>query len=286
MRASGGAVTNGREKHVELNPVFINELRQSPFRRKPSLSIVLWGVVAFALMWAAQNLDAPTAMFWIPILALPFLAPSFAAGTFAKEYEQQTWQDLFLTNLTNFQVVMGKFWAAMLQTSLPLLAVAPALGLIFARAVRHSHGATAALYGGLPDIVGFMLLFTVKLVFLSGLYVLIGMVCSRYSANRRGALIWNYIVMFAFTFLGSMVWQLHANGYNSVAVNSNHMLDGSFLPLGFMEGPHLLFCSVAGLGSCFLLWVSLSEQRGYKERQEGTAGTGWKVKSPRPADTI
>jgi hypothetical protein len=277
---------------VELNPVFINELRQSPYRRRPALAIVLWGVAAFALMWAAHSLDAPTPMFWIPILALPFLVPSFAAGAFAKEYEQQTWQDLFLTNLTNFQVVMGKFWAAMLQTAFPLLALVPALGLIFARAVAHQPFHTgeevASLnYFSLPAIMGFMMLFAVKLVLLSGLYVLIGMVCSRYSTNRRGALIWNYVVMFVFTLLGSMVWQLYANGYNSVAVNSNRMMDGSFLPLGFMEGPHLLFCFVAGGGSCFLLWVSLSEQRGYQDRLEGTVGQGWKPRTARPApDTV
>ncbi len=270
---------------MELNPVFINELRQSPFRRKPALTIVLWGVAAFFLMWMARSIEAPTSMFWIPILALPFLVPSFAAGAFAKEYEQQTWQDLFLTNLTNFQVVMGKFWAAMLQTAFPLLALVPALGLILARAVTQSVQGTGGSvspgdevvsmgYDGLPMIALFMTLFAVKLVFLSGLYVLIGMVCSRYSTSRRGALIWNYVVMFGFTFLGSMVWQLASNGYNSTVVNAGHMMDSRFLPVGFMEGPHLLFCSVAGLGSCFLLWISLSEQRGYQERQQGTVGQG------------
>lgn len=281
---------------MELNPVFINELRQSPFRRRPAQAILLWGAAAFFLMWTAHSLDAPTPMFWIPILALPFLVPSFAAGAFAKEYEQQTWQDLFLTNLTNFQVVMGKFWAAMLQTAFPLLALVPALGLIFARAVTRpvpvsgvigiSDEAIGFGYAGLSSIVSFMVLFAVKLVFLSGLYVLIGMACSRYSSSRRGALIWNYVVMFAFTLLGSMVWQLYANGYNSMDVNSRRMMDGSFLPLGFMEGPHLLFCSVAGLGSCFLLWVSLSEQRGYQERLDGTAGQGWKAAARGTADTV
>jgi len=274
---------------VELNPVFINELRQSPFRRRPAQSIILWGAGAFFLMWTAHSLDAPTQMFWIPILALPFLVPSFAAGAFAKEYEQQTWQDLFLTNLTNFQVVMGKFWAAMLQTAFPLLALVPALGLIFARAVERQsvpvgNDLLSASYDSLPSIVFFMVLFAVKLVFLAGLYVLIGMVCSRYSVSRRGALIWNYVVMFAFTLLGSMVWQLYANGYNSVAMNSSRMLTGSFLPFGFMEGPHLLFCAVAGGGSCFLLWVSLSEQRGYQERQDGAVGKGWKSAAQRAAD--
>jgi ABC-type transport system involved in multi-copper enzyme maturation permease subunit len=276
---------------VELNPVFINELRQSPFRRRPSQTILLWGAAAFFLMWMAHSLDAPTPMFWIPILALPFLVPSFAAGAFAKEYEQQTWQDLFLTNLTNFQVVMGKFWAAMLQTAFPLLALVPALGLIFSRAVNHQsiqpgNEAFVVAYDSLASIVFFMLLFAAKLVLLSGLYVLIGMVCSRYSSNRRGALIWNYVVMFAFTLLGSMVWQLYANGYNSMDVNTRRMMDGSFLPIGFMEGPHLLFCAVAGGGSCFLLWVSLSEQRGYQERQDGTAGQGWKAKATRAPDTV
>ncbi len=276
---------------MELNPVFINELRQSPFRRRPAQAILVWGAVAFFLMWMAHSLDAPTPMFWIPILALPFLVPSFAAGTFAKEYEQQTWQDLFLTNLTNFQVVMGKFWAAMLQTAFPLLALLPALGLIFARAVtqqpvRNPDETLSLVSTSLPAVCFFMVLFAVKLVLLSGLYVLIGMVCSRYNSNRRGALIWNYVVMFAFTFLGSMVWQLYANGYNSVAVNTNRMMNGSFLPLGFMEGPHLLFCLVAGGGSCFLLWVSLSEQRGYQERQEGTVGQGWKTVDERATDTV
>ena len=274
---------------MEINPVFINELRQSPYRRRAALSMVLWGVAAFFLMWMAHSLNAPTPMFWIPILALPFLVPSFAAGTFAKEYEQQTWQDLFLTNLTNFQVVMGKFWAAMLQTAFPLLALVPALGLIFARAMTQptSTGEEMAgmSYDSLPSIVFFMLLFALKLVFLAGLYVLIGMACSRYNASRRGALIWNYVVMFAFTLTGSMVWQLYANGYNAVAVNSSRMTDGHFLPVGFMEGPHLLFCAVAGLGSCFLLWVSLSEQRGYQDRHDGATAQGWKSAAQRASDT-
>ncbi len=275
---------------MELNPVFVNELRQSPFRRRPVHSIVIWGAAAFLLMWMAHSVDAPTPLFWIPILALPFLVPSFAAGAFAKEYDQQTWQDLYLTNLTNFQVVMGKFWAAMLQTAFPLLALLPALGLIFARAalklpVQSYSPDTDFTFDSLPLVVLFMLLFAVKLVFLTGLYVLIGMVCSRYSRSRRTALIGNYVVMLAFTVLGTMVWQLMASGYNSTMVTPGRMLSGSFLPVGFMEGPHLLFCSVAGIGSCFLLWVSLSEQRGYRERQEGNTARGWQTAAPRPSDT-
>lgn len=277
---------------MEQNPVFINELRQSAFRRRPAVTIILWGAAAFLLMWMAHTADAPTMMFWIPILALPFLVPSFAAGTFAKEYEQQTWQDLFLTNLTNFQVVMGKFWAAMLQTAVPLLATVPALGLILVRALSTQpqpipgEETVTTFSADLPSIVGFMILFAIKLVFLSGLYVLIGMVCSRYSGNRRGALIWNYVAMLLFTLFGTMVWQLYANGYNSVMVNSQRLLASSFLPVGFMEGPHLLFCFVAGGGSCFLLWVSLSEQRGYEERRRGKANQGWNAgaasKEPAP----
>ncbi len=265
---------------MELNPVFINEIRQSPFRRRPILSIAVWAAAAFVLMWMAQASDAATQLFWIPLLALPFLVPSFAAGAFAKEYDQQTWQDLYLTNLTNFQVVMGKFWAAMLQTAFPLLALMPALGLILTRSAMHvSDGSspdTELALIGLPMVVIFMLIFAVKFVFLTGLYVLIGMVCSRYSTTRRSALIWNYAVMFLFTLCSSLIWQLIASGYNSTMVTPGRLLTGTFLPVGFMESSHLLFCSVAGLGSCFLLWVSLSEQRGYQERQTGDSGRGWR----------
>lgn len=260
-----------------VNPVFLNELRQSPIRRKPAQAFILWALATTFLMWLTQYLaGAPYALTWLPMFALPIIVPGFAAGTFAKEYEQQTWQDLYLTRLTNFQVVTGKFGAALLQVWILLLSFLPAMTLMLV-----NEGKEWARTPGWWTIV---LMF--KLLLSASLYVLLAMVCSRYSSNRRTALIFSYTALFLYALMGAAVWSLvgqtvaDAERAETVVTFVNGVLQTQSqvsdpVSPGFMGGIHLIFCSVVGAGSLVLLWVSMSEQRGYNKDNKETMNRAW-----------
>jgi hypothetical protein len=255
---------------MAVNPVFLNELRQSVFRRKPIQGGALWAGLTGLLMWVTQFL--PTKNYpisSIPAFLLPIIVPAFAAGTFAKEYEQQTWQDLYLTRLTNAQVVLGKFCASLLMVWLIVLSFLPAIML----ALVSMDKAWAYTPGWWTVVLAF------KLLFSACLYVLIAMVCSRYSGNRRTAMVWSYIALFLYGMVGWLIWSLVGGEAERAARDEYNMQNPSYVngrfvqppsyqenPVapGFMEGTHLIFCTVAGGGALFLIWVSLSEQRGYR----------------------
>jgi ABC-type transport system involved in multi-copper enzyme maturation permease subunit len=240
-----------------INPIFVNELRQSPLRRRWVIAYVVWCLISAGLIWMTDFSEQfAYQLAWVPMIILPLIVPSFAAGAFAKEYEQQTWQDLYLTRLTNWQVVSGKFWAALLQVWFVMLSFAPAIVLMLGR--ERSVG----------TILWWGLLFSLQLLLSACFYVLIAMVCSRYCATRRGALIASYISLFLYAGLNKLLWDM----VGSLSVSNSMRADGSDLPLpfeaGIMQGFHLIFCLVIGGGSIVLLYVSMGEQRGYKSSRD------------------
>ena len=254
---------------MTANPVFVNELRQSAFRRNPVLIAAGWIGCTFLLLVLALARFGKMPLLILPSIALPLLVPSIAAGAFAKEYEQQTWQDLFLTRLTNAQVVIGKFCAYLLQVGALLLAFVPALLMLIVN--DYSFDDTSLLTW--INIAAMTIVFMSKLLLSACLYILLAMVCSRYSGTRRTALAWSYAALALYAALGWFVWTLVGQlAYQNDVVSSvmnygpsgpRHQPIDLSLP-GFMEGFHLIFCSVVGIGSVVLLWVSLSEQRGYR----------------------
>ncbi len=247
---------------MTLNPVFVNELRQSLFRRKPVRATAIWAVVTAVMAYITQIMPANLALIWIPMIGLPLIVPAFSSGAFAKEYEQQTWQDLYLTRLSNAQVVLGKFGVALLMVMLAILSFMPAIALVQG---NFTPG-------------WWMIGLTVRLVLSASLYILLGMVCSRYSTNRRTALGWTYFAFFLYAAMNYIVWseggalvenmEMQETGGGSVRYQDNPMAPG------FMQGIHLIFCSVVGTGCLTLLWVSMSEQRGYKS-SKSIADRAW-----------
>lgn len=265
-----------------INPVFINELRQSFFRRKPLLGFTIWVALTAFLMWITQLLPSTYPLSSLPLFALPLIVPAFAAGTFAKEYEQQTWQDLYLTRLSNFQVVIGKFGAALLLSMTMLLCFVPAM--ILMQINEHPYVTFAPGW--------WMVSMLSKLLLSASLYVLLAMTCSRYSTNRRTAMVWCYVALSIYAIMGYLVWQTVGQmvDRNDAFLNNNSMggndgahvatMDDMVAP-GFMGGIHLLFSSVVGLGTMTLLWVSLSEQRGYKGGSGDQDKRAWQPRTKR-----
>src|SRR5258708_176950 len=104
-----------------FNPFFLNELRERFVWAKPPPCFAIWAGGMAVLTYIAVSLPGVNAGIYLqfPQIMLPIIAPAFAAGAFAKEHEQRTWQDLMLTNLTTRELLFGKFFASYL----PMLAL-------------------------------------------------------------------------------------------------------------------------------------------------------------------
>lgn len=267
---------------MEFNPVFINELRQSIVRRKPILAFAIWACITALVCYFSQFTGSNSDFFaMLPQFLLPLIVPIFTAGVFAKEYEQQTWQDLYLTRLTNWQVFSGKFSASLLLCSLAALSMIPAILLMLIVKAGYSQGYMMFLTPGWWTIkmIGYLLVSTV-------FYVLVAMVCSRYCTNRRMATVVCYVSLFLYAFLNYVMWET----VGKLLSESSHYMDyyrytnSSFNtsqftpdPMGdpWMQKMHMLFGLIVGGGSVLLLWVSLSEQRGYRRSSADTEKRAW-----------
>ncbi len=268
---------------MAVNPVFVNELRQSVFRRRGGLVVGLLAAGAILFAMVAQIGSLRTIIVYGPVLLVPLLVPAIASGAFAKEYEQQTWLDLYLTRLTNAQVVWGKFGAFFAQVAIALLAFAPALVLMllgdYSRRLSDLRFDVVPIKWQLAAIVT-TASFIGKLLLSACLYILLTMICSRYSSTRRMALTWSYIALALYTGLGVLIWsqvgaldyQIYSGSPDALSASSGSGVIELEVP-GFMESFHLIFCCVVGLGAAFLLWISLSEQRGYRGSGDGAAAT-------------
>jgi hypothetical protein len=88
---------------------------------------------------------------------------------------------------------------------------------------------------------------------------------------------WSYVAMAAYIGFGVLMWQLIGSLDYEYQMNHNRFnMHEGFQPInliepGFMQDMHLVFCATIGIGSLFLLWISLSEQRGYRNSEGSSA---------------
>ncbi len=262
---------------MELNPVFVNELRQNIIRRKPVMAVAIWACITFVVIYLAQFVGGSGDLFaMLPQFLLPLIVPIFTAGVFAKEYEQQTWQDLYLTPLTNWQVFSGKFSASLLLSSLAALSCTPAIMMMLIVKAGYNSSYMAFITPGWWTVKMLAYLF-ISTMF----YVLVAMVCSRYSGNRRMATVICYVSLFLYAFLCYVIWETAGReltryppystgyGYDERGMTPDPMGNG------WMQMMHLIFGVIVGGGSALLLWVSLSEQRGYRRGSVATEQRAW-----------
>src|SRR5689334_5310176 len=189
-----------------VNPVLVKDLRGNLFRRKPVLAVALMALAILALtlgisvlpslfgLWGQQD-QLPLWRF--PDLLLPIIAPAFAAGAFAKEYEQRTWQDLALTRLTALEILRGKFWACLLPTFTAIIVLFPPFALVLIM-----NNMEWAMEPG-----PWMLVVLLKFVISSAFYVSVCLVCSFYSNNFRTALVVAYVALAIYGMLNYVLWK-------------------------------------------------------------------------------
>jgi ABC-type transport system involved in multi-copper enzyme maturation permease subunit len=187
-----------------VNAVLVNDLRKSLFRRKPVAAVALMAVAILILTFAVAGF-LPVGSAWqlrqMPIwyfldMALPLVAPAFAAGAFAKEHEQSTWQDVILTRLTAREILSGKFFACLIPTLAVLIVLFPP----FAMMLILQNVDWAMEPGPWMLIVG--LKFLVSATF----YLALVMVCSYHSTRTRTALVVGYVLLGVYVLLNYMLW--------------------------------------------------------------------------------
>lgn len=191
------------------NPVLVNDLRKSWFRRRPVHAVALMAILILALTLTAA-VGVPAIFGWsgtdypvwrLPDLLLPIVAPAFAAGAFAKEHEQRTWQDILLTRLTAREIFWGKFLACFLPTIATIMVMFPPYAMILiVTSVRWAQEPG-------PWIAGVALRFLVSAAF----YLSVSMVCSYHSANTRSSLVLGYVCLALYSFVSFVLWRLLIN---------------------------------------------------------------------------
>ena len=190
---------------MAVNPVLINDLRKSLFRRKPVLAVALMALVILVLTLGLSGLlpmhiarDLSRYPLWrFPDLLLPIIVPAFAAGAFAKEYEQRTWQDLMLTQLKISEILSGKFFAVLLPTLTAIIVLFPPFALLLI--LQNVNWAM--------DPGPWMLVVGVKFLVSATFYIALALVCSYYSANARAALVVSYVMLGLYGLLNYALWR-------------------------------------------------------------------------------
>jgi ABC-type transport system involved in multi-copper enzyme maturation permease subunit len=166
-----------------LGPIFRVELVSIARRRRYFALRVLYASLILMVLWATyessnalrygtahqsiQQAAALAAGFfisfsWLQLLAILFVGPAMAVGTIATERERRTIEYLFVTDLSNSEIVLGKTFARLtlmaqfVLVGLPILFLFRLLGGIPAEALLASFlsvGATAVMITGLSIAV-------------------------------------------------------------------------------------------------------------------------------------
>ena len=187
------------------NPVLLNDLRRNWFRRRPVHAVALMAVLILILTLFVPALagsvfgwspsDYPLWRF--PDILLPAIAPVFAAGSFAREHEQRTWQDVLLTRLTAGQILAGKFWACFFPTLATIIVLFPPLAMVLIL--------TNVQWAQEPG--SWMAAITLRFVLASVFYLAISLVCSYHSRNARAALVVCYVALALYGVVSFLLWR-------------------------------------------------------------------------------
>jgi ABC-type transport system involved in multi-copper enzyme maturation permease subunit len=174
------------------------------FRRKPVHAVALMAIGIFLLtMIAASTSQLGSFSFihampiWnLPDLLLPIVVPAFASGSFAREHEQRTWDDVLLTRLGAWEIIRGKFLGALLPTTVAIIVIFPALVMLL-----MVWGVTWALdFGPWVWITAF------KFLISAFFYISLVMVCSYFSNYGKTALVASYVLLAGYALANFIVW--------------------------------------------------------------------------------
>jgi ABC-type transport system involved in multi-copper enzyme maturation permease subunit len=259
-----------------VNAVLVNDLRKSLFRRRPVAAVALMAAAILILTFAVAGY-MPVGSTWqlhqMPIwyfldMALPLVAPAFAAGAFAKEHEQSTWQDVILTRLTAREILSGKFFACLIPTLAVLIVLFPPFAMMLIL-----QNVNWAMEPG-----PWMLIVGLKFLISATFYLALVMVCSYHSARTRTALVVGYALLGVYIILNYLCWNyillpyfllpglMDTNGasivtgaYHDLSIETSAPFSTSAqaFQLGTLDWMHLIQSAVLGIGLLTYLAVRL-----------------------------
>lgn len=169
-------------RNLVFNPLLPKELR-TRLRNRYSLAVVtldlvVVGAVAVIFLLQHRGLDSgPSqvygsqlfeALAFFQLCLILFTVPASMAGTISGERQRETWDLLWITRLSSFDIVWAKLVAGVAVNILLLCAALPLLGAVF-------------LLGGVTtvDVVHAYLVFFATILLLSALSMLVSVVNSR-----------------------------------------------------------------------------------------------------------
>lgn len=169
-------------RHLVFNPLISKELR-TRLRSRYSLAVVtldlvVVGAVAIVFLLQHRGLSASQsqvdgsqlfeALAIFQLCLILFVVPASMAGTISGERQRQTWELLWITRLSSFDIVWAKLLAGMVINVLLLLAALPLFGAVF-------------LFGGVTtlDVVHTYLVLIATILLLSASSILISAVSAR-----------------------------------------------------------------------------------------------------------
>jgi ABC-2 type transport system permease protein len=169
-------------RSLVFNPLLLKELR-TRLRSRYSLAVVtldllVVGAVAIVFLMQHQGLDSGhsqidgsqlfEALAIFQLCMILFVVPASMASTISGERQRQTWDLLWITHLSSFEIVWAKLLAGFTINVLLLCAALPLFGAVF-------------LFGGVTtmDVVHTYLVFLATILLLSTLSMLVSVVNSR-----------------------------------------------------------------------------------------------------------
>ena len=165
-----------------ISPLLLKELR-TRLRSRYSLAVVtldllVVGAVAIVFLMQHRGLDSGQsqvdgsqlfqALAIFQLCLILFVVPPSMASTISGERQRQTWDLLWITHLSSFEIVWAKLLAGLAINVLLLFAALPLFGAVF-------------LFGGVTtmDVVHTYLVFLATILLLSTLSMLVSVVNSR-----------------------------------------------------------------------------------------------------------
>lgn len=242
-----------------MKSIYLKELRQFFSSLTGYMVLVIFLLITGLFMWVFSNTSVVNynyasmgQLFTIAPLVLLFLIPAITMQSFADEKQRGTMEFLNTKPLTDFQIVGGKYFACL---TLVVFALLPTLIYYYSIYQLGSpkgnldNGAVIGSYCGL--------------MFLSAVYVAVGVFMSSLTENQIVAFILSafscFILYFAFSFLGDL--SIFFGSLDDVVKSIGIEYHYDNISKGRIDSRDVIyFISVAGLFIWFTL-VSLDRRR-------------------------
>lgn len=214
---------------MRINPIYKKELKQNARMGKTALMLFFYNAILsvfglFALFLVFNNnqqkgyyveysdiLTIYGIIIGIEYVLVLFIIPAMTAGSISGEREKQTLEILLTTNVTTFEIVIGKLTSSISMMILLAFSSLPIVGIVFS-------------IGGITliDLFKFMLLIITTAIFLGSIGIFFSTLCKKTTAATVCTYITVLIITGGLTLLFAGAKLLNSQQGNGVINNVNY----------------------------------------------------------------